>query len=176
MNETSALELIFDSVVVIVVSYLIGLVSSRLIAAVARRKGYVSKSNIFRELGRAIQRLLLVIGVVIAAKVTGLASEIEALTILGLVGLGFTLYIEDLVSEAISTFIMIQHKVLRENDQIMIREVKGRVVRITARHTFIKTEEGTVVLVGNSFLARGPLVNYTASERLKDEPWFTGKT
>ena len=74
-----------------------------------------------------------------------------------------------------SAFIMIEHKVLKEGDQIMIRDVKGQVVEITGRHTFLKTDEGNVVLLGNSFLARGPLVNYTAVERLKDEPWFTGK-
>ena len=174
MSETSALGLIFDAAVVIVVAYLIGLVSSRLMAVAARRKGH--HPAIIRELGRVLQGVALVIGVVAAAKVTGLATEFETLTIVGLIGLGITLYIEDAVKEAQSAFIMTQHKMLKEGDQIMIREIKGQIVQITARHTFLKTDEGNVVLLGNSFLARGPFVNYTAGERLKNEPWFTEKT
>jgi hypothetical protein len=141
----------------------------------AHRSGYLAKSTLFRELGRAAQGLVLLVGFIVVARITGLASEVEELTVLGLLGLGFTLYVQNVVNEAVNAFILIQRNLLRENDQVMIRDVKGRVVRITARHTYIRTDEGDVVIVGNSFLARGPLVNYTAKERLKNEEWFTGK-
>ena len=172
MIETSALTLTFDGIIVIMVAYLIGLVSCRVMSVVALRKGHESESDILRDLGRRIRGFSILIGIVVAAGVTGLATQFESLTILGLIGLGFTVYTEELVSETISAFVMVQHKVLKEGDHIMIRDVKGQVVKITSRHTFLKTPEGKVVLVGNYFLASGPLTNYTASERLKDDPWF----
>ena len=90
-----------------------------------------------------------------------------------ILGLVLALFLDGLVKEVIAAWVLIREDVLRENDQIMIRDVKGRVMRVTARCTYVKTKGGDLVVVANSFLHRGPLVNFTAKERMKDKAWFS---
>jgi len=45
--------------------------------------------------------------------------------------------------------------------------VKGRVVKIGLRATWVKTDSGDIAIISNNYLANGPLVNFTARERLE---------
>jgi hypothetical protein len=44
--------------------------------------------------------------------------------------------------------------------------IKGEVVKIGLRNSWLKTSAGSVVIISNSQIANGPLTNYSASERL----------
>jgi small-conductance mechanosensitive channel len=43
---------------------------------------------------------------------------------------------------------------------------KGKVVKIGLRNIWVKTVEGNLVIISNSQIANGPLINYTVGERL----------
>jgi small-conductance mechanosensitive channel len=45
--------------------------------------------------------------------------------------------------------------------------VKGRVVKIGLRATWVKTDSGDIAIISNNYLASGPLVNFTAAQRLE---------
>ena len=140
----------------------------------ARQSG--PESDVVRFLGRFGQGVVFLIGIVAVVQFTGIGTKFELLSITGVLGLVLALYLDDLVKEVIAAYVLIREDVLRENDQVMIRDIKGRVLRVTARCTYIKTEGGDLVVVANSFLHRGPLVNFTAKERMKDKAWFGEKT
>ena len=167
-------ELVLGSAAIIVVSILAGELFRRLMRTLAHQRG--SESAVVRFLGRFGQGVILLFGIVAVVQFTGLGSEFELLSLAGVAGLVLALYLDDLVKELIAAYVLIREDVLRENDQVMIRDVKGRVLRVTARCTYIKTESGDLVVVANSFLHRGPFVNFTAKERMKDKEWFSEKT
>jgi small-conductance mechanosensitive channel len=45
--------------------------------------------------------------------------------------------------------------------------VKGKVVKIGLRATWVRTDNGDIAIISNNYLANGPLVNFTAGERLE---------
>ena len=45
--------------------------------------------------------------------------------------------------------------------------MKGRVVKLGFRTTWLKDEGGSVVIVSNNTLLNGPFVNHTATQRLE---------
>jgi len=67
----------------------------------------------------------------------------------------------------ISGLLLFNDGVLRLGDIIEYGGTKGKVVRIGLRNTWIKTDLGHLVVVSNSSLSGGPLVNHTATERLR---------
>ena len=52
------------------------------------------------------------------------------------------------------------------DDVIEYNGIKGKVVRIALRNTWIMPDSGNIVMVSNSSLSNGPLTNHTATERL----------
>lgn len=111
--------------------------------------------------------IVIVLGVAAAASITGLSSEVTTLTISGIGGLGVTLALQTTLSNIIAGVLMLHDGVLRLGDDISFQEVRGEVVKLSLRTTWIKTSEGLIAVIGNSNLAAGPVVNYTARARLE---------
>jgi small-conductance mechanosensitive channel len=99
---------------------------------------------------------------------TGLTSVFTTLTVSGIAGVAASLALQSTLSNMISGILLLQDKAIRLDDDIIFGGVRGRVVRIALRNTWIRTQEGILVLVSNSNLASGPLTNFTAIERLRD--------
>ena len=62
---------------------------------------------------------------------------------------------------------MLSDGVLRLDDSVEYSGVKGVVVKIGLRATWVKTEHGDIAVISNNFLVNGPLFNYTATQRLE---------
>lgn len=45
--------------------------------------------------------------------------------------------------------------------------VRGEVVKLSLRTTWVKTADGVISVIGNSNLAAGPILNRTAKARLE---------
>lgn len=120
---------------------------------------------------RTIRDALTVVWVVLAAAgiltVTGIASEFSFLTLSGIVGLAVSLALQSTLSNIISGILLLSDGVLRLNDSVLYSGVKGVVVRIGLRSTWVKTETGDIAIMSNSNLASGPFVNYSAAKRLE---------
>ncbi len=71
------------------------------------------------------------------------------------------------MTNIISGILILSDGVLRLHDSIEYGGVKGRVVKIGLRSTWVKTESGDIAIISNNYLANGPLVNFTANERLE---------
>ena len=52
-------------------------------------------------------------------------------------------------------------------DVVEYSGVKGTVVRIALRNTWIKADDGSIAVVSNTSLSNGPLVNRSGVDRLK---------
>jgi small conductance mechanosensitive channel len=99
--------------------------------------------------------------------VTGIASQFSFLTISGIVGLAVSLALQNTLSNIISGVLLLSDGVLRLDDSVEYSGVKGVVVKIGLRATWVKTEKGDIAVISNNYLVNGPLVNHTATQRLE---------
>jgi small conductance mechanosensitive channel len=138
---------------------------TRLTRRVAARAG-VSRS-VARTANQWVAVLMAVLAVAAFAGLTGISSEFTTLTISGIAGLALTLALQSTLSNVISGILMLQDGVLRLGDDIEFASVRGEVVKLSLRTTWLKRQDGVIAVVGNTNLAAGPIVNHSARERLE---------
>jgi len=154
-----------EVIAALVVIGLLGTFFTRVTKRLALRAG-VSKS-VARAVDQWIAILMVVLGIAAFAGLTGISSEFTTLTISGIAGLAVTLALQTTLSNVIAGILMLQDGVLRLGDDIEFGSTRGVVVKLSLRTTWIKRGDGTIVVVGNSNLSAGPIVNYTAKARLE---------
>jgi small-conductance mechanosensitive channel len=108
---------------------------------------------------------LVILGIAVAAviKIAGLSSELQTLTFSGILGLAVSLALQNTLQNIISGMLLFNDKILRVNDLIEFSGVKGTVTRIGLRNAWIREADGTLVVISNSNLSAGPLVNHSAA-------------
>jgi small-conductance mechanosensitive channel len=157
-------NLILGSIVIVGVVALIGEGASRLLRTAGRRAGIKETTLVvIRDTSRGIWVVIAVVGV---ADYTHLASELSLLVVSTVGGLILSLALQATLSNVIAGLFMLNDGTLRVGDEITYSSVKGKVVRITLRTSWIATDKGTIAVVSNSNLLGGPLINQTATTRL----------
>lgn len=151
---------------ILAVALTVGLAEAlfRIISKVGKIAGLTdSQLRTFRE-----GYTLVWIGIIAAAliRITGLSSELTTLTISGIFGLAVSLALQNTLQNIISGILMFNDKILRLQDSIEFSGIKGTVTRIGLRNAWVKTADGTLVVISNTNLAGGPLVNHTAASRI----------
>jgi len=154
------IQLVTTALVIVALEEFGGAVSKRL----AKKAG--AGATVVRDLG-----VLLRIGGVIAIatnvlSATRIASEFTTLTVSGIAALAVSLALQTTLSNVISGVLLFNDGAIRLHDSIEFGGVKGKVIRVALRNTWIKMESGSLVIVSNSSLSSGPLVNHSATDRL----------
>jgi len=162
--ESSLIGLIIRIGVAIVAFWLTGWFLVRIISAAGRRAG-VPQGQL-RLLSEGIRTVFIVLSVIAFANLAGLTSEFTALTISGIVAIALSLALQTTLTNVISGFLVLLDNTLTIHDFIQYSGIKGEVIKLGLRNIWIKTEEGNLVIVSNRQIADGPLINYTAGERL----------
>ena len=164
LADATLLDIAAEILVIVAAVLLIGLLLSRIIITAARRAGVPqTQLHFFRDAMRAI---FLLLAIVAAIHISGLTSEFAALTLSGIVAVALSLALQTTLTNIISGILLLLDGSIRIKDSVEFSSIKGEVVRIGLRNTWIKTSDGTVVIISNSQLAAGPLMNHTASQRL----------
>jgi small-conductance mechanosensitive channel len=167
MAALSLIELVIRIVVAISGIWLVGQLLIRTITASARRAGVPQgQVHIFKE---GLRFVLIVLTIVAIVHISGLTSEFTALTFSGIAAIVLSLSLQTTLSNVIAGILILLDNTLRLNDVIQYSGIKGEVLKIGLRNSWVKTDEGNLVIISNSQIASGPLVNYTASERLLKE-------
>jgi small-conductance mechanosensitive channel len=159
------LATVVEVVVVLALIAVFGVVFRRVVQRVALKAG-VSKS-VAHTADQWMAVLVVVLAVAAFASITGISSAYTTLTISGIVGLAATLALQTTLSNIISGILMLRDGVLRLGDDIEFGSIRGEVVRLSLRATWIRRQDGAITMIGNSNLASGPIVNHTATERLE---------
>jgi small-conductance mechanosensitive channel len=131
---------------------------------VAKRAG-VGRTAI-RDLGAALRLIAVVVIVSAFFRITGFASELDVLTLSGIAALTVTLALQTTLSNVISGILLFYDGSVRLHDEVEYSGIKGKVERVSLRATWIKTQDGRIVVVSNSTLSNGPLIIHSATERL----------
>jgi small conductance mechanosensitive channel len=95
-----------------------------------------------------------------------LTSILTSLTVSGIMGLAVSIRLQTTISNIMAGIFLLQDNALQPDDIITFGGVKGKVVKLGLRNTWLETEEGNIVIIGNSQLSADPLTNFTATTRL----------
>ena len=136
----------------------------------------VRRAGAHAGLARSIREGFTLVWITLAGvailSLTGVASEFSFLTISGIVGLTASLALQNTLSNIISGVLLLSDGVLRLDDSVEYSGVKGVVVKIGLRATWVKTDQGDIAVISNNYLVNGPLVNHTAMQRLERKLHF----
>ena len=158
------LALLASVAVTAIVTFAIEEVVSSIIRRAAKTAG--AGPTLIRDVVTALRIIAILVIVSEILSLTGLASEFTALTISGIGALAVSLALQTTLSNIISGILLFHDGVLRLNDVVEFGSVKGKVVRLALRNTWIKTDSGMIAVVSNSNLSSGPLINHSAAARL----------
>jgi small conductance mechanosensitive channel len=140
---------------------------SRLVSTISLKAG--ASKAVANSVRQWIWVLVIIAGVAAIAYLTGISSEITTLTISGIAGLAISLALQNTISNVISGVLMLNDGVIRLGDDIQYGGpggVRGEVVKLSLRSTWLRTSAGVITIIGNSNLSAGPILNYSANARL----------
>ena len=161
---TTLAELTVSLGVIVVV----GSILTRFISRIARRAGASKQTeSSIRELMGVI---VLLAGVGVVSTVSGLSSYFTALTISGVAGLAASLALQTTLSNIISGILMLHDGTVHVGDDIQYGGpggLRGEVIRLSLRTTWLRTSDGHIAVIGNSNLSAGPILNFSATARLE---------
>jgi small conductance mechanosensitive channel len=160
-----SLEYIVLASFVVAVFIVIGV---EFVSFIIRRAAKISGvgRGVIRDLGAFARILEFILIVVAIVQISGQNSLFTTLTISGIGVLALSLALQTTLSNIISGILLLSDGAIHMGDVIEYGGVKGRVVRIALRNTWIKTESGSIAVVSNTSLSNGPLINHTAVDRL----------
>src|SRR3989475_12458740 len=162
-----------DPIIILIVEIALIVVGSAIFteALIRGLSRLVRRAGAHAGLARSIREGFTLVWITLAGvailSLTGVASEFSFLTFSGIVGLAVSLALQNTLSNIISGVLLLSDGVLRLDDSVEYSGVKGVVVKIGLRATWVKTDQGDIAIVSNNFLVNGPLVNYTATQRLE---------
>jgi potassium efflux system protein len=110
-----------------------------------------------------ITRLVLLIGgFLMAVAASGLPID-KITVILGALGVGIGLGLQNIVSNFVSGIILIFDKTIRIGDVVELSNKKGRVKEIGVRASTLLTDEGAEIIIPNGSILSNNIINWTLS-------------
>jgi small conductance mechanosensitive channel len=167
---TDIIFLIVEILLIIVGSALFTEALIRGLSRLVRRAG--AHAGLARSIREGFTLIWITLAGVAILSVTGIASEFSFFTISGIVGLAVSLALQNTLSNIISGVLLLSDGVLRLDDSVEYSGVKGVVVKIGLRATWVKTDRGDIAVISNNYLVNGPLINHTATQRLERKLHF----
>ena len=164
MVDNGTIVFVAELGAVIAGSWFVSELLIRLVTRGAKRAG--ASADLVRNVREGLSILWVVFVAAWLVFVLGLGSIFSFLTLSGIVGLAISLALQNTLTNIISGILILSDGVLRLHDSVEYSGVKGRVVKIGLRATWVKTDSGDIAIISNNYLANGPLVNFTARERL----------
>ncbi len=151
---------------IIVVTYLVSKIIRASLMRLGQKNRLMSASKLY-VLGRIIHYLLLVLGFFAAVSVLGIDMSKLALMASAL-GVGIGLGLQGIVNNFVSGLAILLDKTLKVGDFIELDSgVTGEVVEINMRATLVRTNDNVDILIPNSELTNGKVINWTLEEALR---------
>ena len=161
----SPLYTALDIVVALVLIVAFGTALDRVAARISKRAGV--PKDVAASVREWIAVVMIMLAVAVVASLTGISSEFTTLTISGIAGLAVSLSLQTTLSNVIAGALMFHDGVLRTGDLVEFGSIKGEVIKLSLRSTWIRTTDGAISVIGNSNLSAGPIINRTAKGRLE---------
>ncbi|HKP85989.1 MAG TPA: mechanosensitive ion channel domain-containing protein [Blastocatellia bacterium] len=116
---------------------------------------------------RIIHYLIMILATLWAVKVGFSVDLTGVAVILGFLSVGVGFGLQYIASDLASGFILLFERPLRVGDRLKMGDIEGRVDSIRLRSTTLTTNDDVTVVVPNSELVRGKVVNWSYCERVR---------
>jgi potassium efflux system protein len=147
--------------VTLVISILIGNIARRATSRFLLRRGGPSHEGVAYASGRIIQYLIVALGAISALDTLGFSLQsLAALGAVLAVGIGFGL--QNIAQNFASGIILLIERPVQKGDFINVGDTVGTVEDISMRATRIITRDGVQIIVPNSELVAGRVMNRSA--------------
>ena len=168
MGSATLVTTIVELAISLGIIVIVGSLLTRFIVGIARRAGAPKQTeSSIRDLMGVIM-LLFAFGVI--STVSGLSSYFTALTISGVAGLAASLALQTTLSNIIAGLLMLRDGTVHVGDDIQYGGpggLRGEVVQLSLRTTWLRMADGHIAVIGNSNLSAGPILNFSATARLE---------
>jgi small conductance mechanosensitive channel len=164
LSAMVSLELVLGIVVGTFITVLIEEGINRVIRRGAKKAG--TNPTVIRDIALAMRVIAVLVIVTVILSLTGLASQFTTITISGIGALAISLALQNTLSNILSGILMFHDGLIHLNDTVEYGSIKGKVVRLAMRNTWIKMDSGKIAVISNSLLAAGPIINHSATERI----------
>ena len=147
---------------------IVGTLLARLVRGIALRAG--APKQVANSVSQWMGVMVVLADAAAFTTLTGLSSYLTALTLSGIAGLAVSLALQNTLGNVISGVLLLQDGFVRLGDDVQYggpSGVRGEVVKLSLRSTWLKTADGVITVIGNTNLAAGPIINYTARSRLE---------
>jgi len=109
--------------------------------------------------------ILLTLGFLLAVAASGLPLD-KITIILGALGVGIGLGLQNIVNNLVSGIVLIFERPLEIGDSIEVKDKKGKVKEIGLRSTTLISDEGSEIIIPNGDFLSEHVVNWTLSDNL----------
>lgn len=156
-----------EAAVAVATVVLLGTLLTRLVHRIVRRAG--GSRSVTTSVTEWMGVITILAAVAVLSTVAGLSSYLTALTVSGIAGLAISLALQSTISNVIAGVLLQHDGVIRVGDDVQygMGGVRGEVVKLSLRNTWLKTKDGVVVVLNNGSLSSGPVLNYTSMARVE---------
>jgi small-conductance mechanosensitive channel len=157
------------SLLLLVFTFAATLVLARITRAAVRRfvvrRGGAASAGLGYALGRVAQYIIVIIGVIIAFDNIGLS--LRAIAAAGAVlSVGLAFGVQNIIQNFVSGLILLIERPVQQGDYVQIGDTLGRVDEIAMRATRVISRDGITVIVPNSELITGRVINLSSPNRI----------
>ena len=127
-------------------------------------KKYTTIPSTAQSVSTIIRYLFLVIGLMVIIQTAGI--DLSALSILaGALGVGIGFGLQNITNNFISGIIILFEQPIKIGDRIEVGDIKGDVLKISARATTVVTNDNISVIVPNSEFISSTVINWSHNDR-----------
>ena len=108
---------------------------------------------------------LILIAVLVSLSLVGI--DLTVLSVFGgALGVGLGLGLQKIVSSYVSGFVILLERSLAIGDMVTVDKYYGKVTKINARYTILRSLDGVEAVIPNEMLVASPVQNYSLTDRL----------
>lgn len=156
---------LIEFIVIMLLAIWISRVIAEALAKFSLTRHGIHKSLVYK-ITRLVKYLILTLGLLIALSVVGFDFS-SLLLIAGALGVGLGFGLQSIFNNFVSGLIVLFESHLKVGDIVEVAGVKGEVREINVRSTIVTTGEGSEVIIPNSELISGKVVNWTMNDSFR---------
>jgi len=161
-SDITLLTIVYVSVAIFLLFFLSSRFSKLLSRSILVK--YTSSPATVHSVSTIIRYVILIIGLIVIVQTAGI--DLSTLSILaGALGVGIGFGLQNITNNFISGLIILFEQPIKVGDRIEVGEIKGDVIKVSARATTVVTNDNISVIVPNSEFISSTVINWSHNDR-----------
>lgn len=156
-------DVLYFLISIVLIIYVANWIRNLLVNKILSR--YQLDIGIRQSIGTISRYIILIIGFFVIIQTAGINLSSLGL-IFGALGVGIGFGLQNVTNNFISGIIILFERPIKVGDRIDVGEIKGDVVKISARATTIITNDNIAVIVPNSDFINSTVINWSHNDRM----------